>query len=146
MARIVLTLVSVSGYLAVRYSFGISGVLRSGGLPGVFVFPPLLWPLCSRRSAMRRCVDVDLRYSRLLNRGGSLHRAFTVASSAGRTRDSAIRRATHGAAAHGSAQAGGGLKCHTGPHLPSFLPLWGKTAILRDPRCSQTIGHSPSQK
>src|ERR1700733_5367139 len=79
MARIVDTLVSVSGYLAVRYPFGISGVLRSGALPGIFVFPPLLWPLCSRRPAMRRCAYVDLRHSRVRSRRGSLHRAFTVA-------------------------------------------------------------------
>ena len=113
MARIVHTLVSVSGHLAVRYSFGISGVLRSRGLPGVFVFPTLLWPVCARRPAMRRCIDVDLRYRRLLNRRDGLHRALTLAPSIaptiGRTRDFAIRLATHCGSTHGSAQDGGGL-------------------------------------
>src|SRR6202041_3014236 len=129
MARIVHTLVSVSGYLAVRYSFRISGLLRSGGLPGFLVFSPLLWPICSRRPAMRGCVDVDLRYFCLLNRRGGLHRTFTLApsigraSAVGRTRDSAIRHATLCGTSHGSAQDedGGGLKCYAGPHLPNFL-------------------------
>jgi len=139
-ARIIHTLVSVSSYLAVRYPFGISGVLRSGGLPGVFVFPPFLWLFRSGRPAMRRCVDVDLRDCRLLNRRDRLHRAFTlapsIAPSSGRASDSANRLATHCGAAHGSAQDGGGLKCQTGPHLPSFLPLRCRGAILEDPRFS----------
>jgi hypothetical protein len=150
MARIVRTLVSDFGYLAVRYSFRISGVLRSRGLPGFFVFAPLHWPLCSRRPAMRGRVDVDLRYRRLLNRRGSFHRAFTFAPSIGpsigRPRDSAIRLATHCGAAHGSAQDGGGLRCHNRPRLPSFHLLRYRSAILRDPRCSQTTGRSRSQK
>src|SRR5580692_12272360 len=117
MARLFRSLVSVSGYLAVRYSFGISGFLRSGGLPGFLVFSPLHWPICSGRPAMRGCLDVDLRYFCLLIRRGSLHRAFTLAPSIGRacaigrTRDSAIRFATLCGTAHGSAQDedGGGL-------------------------------------
>ena len=47
----------------------------------------------------------------------------------GRARDSAIRLATHCGTAHGSAQDGGGLKCHTAPHLPSFHPLQCKSAV-----------------
>jgi D-lactate dehydrogenase len=81
MARLVDTLVSIPRYLAVRYSLRISGLLRPGGLPDVFVFAPFLRSICSRRPTMRRCVDVDLRHYRLLNRRGSLHHAFTLTPS-----------------------------------------------------------------
>src|SRR5580693_5671867 len=142
MARIVPTFVSVSSHLAVRYSFGFSSLLRSGGLPGVSVFSSLVWFLCPGRPAMRRGIDVDLRYCRLLDRRRDLHCASTLAPSIGRTRDYAIRCATHCGTAHGSAEGGGGLKCHTVPHSPSLLPLRCKTTIWEDPRCSQITGHS----
>jgi hypothetical protein len=103
--------------------------LRSRGLPGVFFFFPLLWPICSRRPAMRRCVDVDLRDCRLFNRRGSLHRAFTLAPSVRRTLHSAIRVAQNCGIAGRLKQGRGGLKCHSGPHLPRFLPLRCKSAI-----------------
>src|ERR1700677_1183993 len=158
MARVIHTLVSISGYLAVRHSFGISGLLRSRGLSRVFVFSPLLWPLCSRGPAMRRCIDVDLRHCCLLNRRGSLHRAFALAPSIaptigrvraiGSARDSAIRLATDCRAARGSARGGdgGGLKCHTSPHSPRVLPPACESAILGDPGCCPTTGHLRSLK
>src|SRR5271170_4534206 len=121
MARVVDTLVSVSGYLALRYSFGISGLLRSRGVPGILVFSPLLWPLCPGRPAMRRCVDVDLRYRRLLDRRGSLHRAFTLAESI-----------------DGSAQDGGDLKMSQRSALTELFSAdvqprqFGESTLLSD--------------
>src|SRR5580700_5535574 len=146
MARIVPTFVSVSSHLAVRYSFGFSSLLRSGGLPGVSVFSSLVWFLCPGRPAMRRGIDVDLRYCRLLDRRRDLHCASTLAPSIGRTRDSAIRSAAHCDTAHRSSECGGGLKCNTIPNLPSLLPLRCETTIWGDPGFSQTTGHSRSQK
>src|ERR1700690_4308553 len=136
MARIVPTFVSVSSHLAVRYSFGFSSLLRSGSLPGVSVFSPLVWFLRSGRPTMRRGIDVDLHYCRLLDSRGDLHCASTLAPSIGRIRDSAIRSAAHCNTAHGSSKCGDGLKCHTVPNSPGLLPMRYKTAIWGDPRCS----------
>jgi putative membrane protein len=53
--------------------------------------PTFLWPLCSRRPAMCRRVDVDLRHYRLLNRRNNLHRAFTLTPSIAPTIPPTIR-------------------------------------------------------
>ena len=64
-ARIVDTLVSIPGHLAVRYSLWIFGLLRPCGLPGLFFLITAAWIVRFRGPAMRGCVDVDLRYPRL---------------------------------------------------------------------------------
>src|SRR5580693_4155526 len=108
MAGIVLPCVSVSGYAAVRYSLGSFGLLRPRGLPSVLVFITIVWPLCPGRSAMRGCVDVDVRHDRLLDCRGSFRSTFTLPTSAGRSLEFAIRVGTrHGA--DGSATDGGCL-------------------------------------
>src|ERR1700757_4880393 len=87
-------LVSIPGYLAVRYSFRISGLLRPRGLPRVVVCATIVWPVCPGRSTMRRCVDVDVRYRRLLDRRGNCCCASILAASVGRTAYVAIRVGT----------------------------------------------------
>ena len=115
MARIVNTLVSVPGYLAVRYSFRISGLLRPRGLPGVLVFTTIVWPRCSGRSAMRRCVDVDLRYRRLLDCLDDFRNTFILPTSVGKTVDVAIRVGTQ-RGADGSATDGDCLNVRSAPY------------------------------
>ena len=108
MARIVDTLVSLPGYLAVRYPFRIFGLLRPRGLPRIFVFTAIVWPDCSGRSAMRGCVDVDLRDRRLLDCRDTFRSTFTLPSSVGRAVDFAIRVGTQ-CDANGPAADGGCL-------------------------------------
>src|SRR5580692_8144126 len=108
MARIVNAFVSVPGYLAVRYSFRISGLLRPRGLSSVLVFTPIVWPVCARRSAMCGCVDVDLRYRCLPDCRDNLRNTFTLPTSVGRAVDLAVRVGTQ-RGADGPATDGGPL-------------------------------------
>ena len=108
------------------------------GLPSVFVVSPLLWPLCPRRPAMRRCLDVDLRHCRLPNRRVSLHHAFTLAPSVRRTLHPAIRVAQNFGVARRVKEDGGGLKWQDRSSLREFsstrgarAPFWAFHAALR---------------
>src|SRR5712671_2371071 len=105
MARIVDTLVSIPGYLAVRCSFRISGLLRPGDLPNSFFLITAGWIVRFRRSAMRRCVDVDLCHRRLLDRRDNFRGTFTLPTPVGRAVDFAIparkQRGADGPAADG---------------------------------------------
>lgn len=58
---------------------------------------------------MRGCVDVDLRYPRLLGRRGNCHGAFTLVPRVARVRDLAIGNASHCATEERRAEDGGGL-------------------------------------
>src|SRR6266576_4495141 len=99
MAGIVDTPVSIPGHLAVRYSLRVSGLLRPRSLPSVFVFTTIVWPVCSGRSAICGCVDVDLRYRRLSDCRGSFRSTFTLAKSVERALDLASRVGKQGRAA-----------------------------------------------
>src|SRR6266513_724232 len=83
--------ISLCGYAAVRHPFRIPCLLRPRGLPSVLVFTTIVWPVCARRSAMCGCVDVDLRYRRLLDRRGNFRSSFALPTSVGRAVHSAIR-------------------------------------------------------
>src|SRR5689334_4607926 len=109
MARIVDALVSVLGYPAMRYSFRVSGLLRPCDLPRVLFFTAVVWPQCSRGSAMRRRVDVDLRHRRLLDCRGSCHGAFALAPQRARVRDSASTNAGYWSTEERRGEDGGSL-------------------------------------
>src|ERR1700690_1171287 len=102
MAGIFDTFVFIPGNLAVRYSLGISGLLRPRGLSSVFVFTTIVWLVCSGRSATCGSVDVDLRYRRVFDCRSNFRSPFTLATSVERALDPANRVGTQcGPAAYG---------------------------------------------
>ncbi len=79
-AAMVDSLISLSGHVALRHSFGISCLLRACGLSGVPFGLAAVWPFCSRGSAVCRCIDVDLHHHRISRSGGySLYAAARAA-------------------------------------------------------------------
>jgi len=74
-ARIVDTLVSIPRYLPCIF-FPVLGLLRPGGLP-VYLFSHSRLDCPLWKTSNARCVDVDLRYSRLRVRRGIATGAFT---------------------------------------------------------------------
>ena len=145
MARIVDTLVSLPGYLAVRYPFRIFGLLRPRGLPGIFVFTAIVWSDCSGRSAMRGCVDVDLRDRRLLDCRDTFRGTFTLPSShVGRAVDFAIRLGTQ-RGANGSAADGGCLNVQPVHSYRATPSSRSQAGVLRGPH-SPIIGHLRNQR
>jgi hypothetical protein len=79
-ASMVDSLVPVSRYVALRHSFRISCVFRASCLPSVPVHIATVRPLRSRRPAVCRCVDVDVRHGRLPSARGDSHRTAIVAA------------------------------------------------------------------
>src|SRR5258708_7202671 len=108
MAGIVATRVSIPGHLAMRYSLRIVGLLRPRGLPSVFAFATIVWLVCPGGSAMRRCINVDVRYRCLFDCRSNCRGTLTLPTSVGRPVDLANRVGTQ-CGADGLAADGGHL-------------------------------------
>src|SRR6266436_5641675 len=134
MARVVDTFVSVFGDITVRHFFRISCFLRPCGLPGLFVLTTAIWLDRFGRPAMRGCVDVDLRYRRLLDRRSRFRGAFTLSPFVAGLFDSAIRVAGHCRGAQGRAEDGGCL---------NVMPFDGYRAFsIRSAKASSSSIHA----
>ena len=122
MAGIVDALVSIPGYVAVRYSFRISSFLRSCRLPSFLFIFPVVQDVRSGRSAMCGRVDVDLCYRRVLDCRGGFRSTLTFPTSVGRVVDFAARVGTPRNAAGFAADGGclSGRRVHSYPATRTF--------------------------
>ena len=71
--------VSFPGYIAMRYPFRISRLLRPRGVPRLLILFTSIRPVRPRGPTMRRRVDVDLRHRGLPDRRDDRHGAVTLA-------------------------------------------------------------------
>ena len=109
--------------------------------PVLFVFTAIVWPVCSGRPAMRRCVDVDLRHRRLLDCRDNCRGAFTLALIESEEQSILQFESERSAIRNGPAADGGCLNVQpVHSYRATRVFQSRKTGVLRDPR-SQITGH-----
>src|SRR5215472_7593812 len=82
-------------HLAVRHPLGISRFFRSRGLPDVLLVFALVGLFRPRGSAVRGCIDVDMRHNRLPRGRGDLNHTSSIPSSFSSGRVSATKIGWH---------------------------------------------------